>query len=170
MSSYGQPTVFDSHPPELYGSVGGGGGGGGGESAKRGEGFLRKEEGLAEAAGGSLASGAASSSNYTSLLGRDPASEYYDYIPGEPPVGRHISQPLPPPPPPPADERRATDGAGRGRDHQSGRGSVGERKVAQNSLYEIHDQKPLMHPSLSRADKEVCDFRTPLACVLLTPT
>ena len=149
MSSYGhQPAVFDSHPPELYGSVGG--------PSERGGGYLLREESLAAPVGGGDGSGSGTVGAYMSLSdrGRDPGNEY-DYIPGETLNAIRAAR-LPPLPP---GERRGVGEEGEGKKTDL-RVGEGERKVTDNSMYEKHDVKPLLHPTVTRKE-EVCPIGHP---------
>ena len=120
------PAVFDSHPPEVYGSV---------TDSQRG-GLPAQKETIAE------------SPNSTYMpLQSDECEEpnEYDIIPGE----EHKSEEL-------GHSNIAHGGQRESRSHGLGssfRG--GEKKMMENTMYEDHDIKTeLVHPSLSRQGRQ----------------
>lgn len=117
-------AVFDSHPPEVYGSV---------TESQRG-GLSAQKEVIAESPG----------SNYMPLGSDREGSNEYDIIPGEEsrvthsytPHGDKGEKEIP---------NRGHVGGGLG---SSFRG--GEKKLMENSMYEDHElKKELVHPSLT---------------------
>ena len=156
MSSYCQPTVFDSHPPELYGSVGAD------TTQRSGGGFSQGKESLA--AGGS-SPGSVATSAYMALRDqeREPSNEY-DYIPAE--VLDSMAAVAPFQPPGATEPRKAGEEKMRENEYDDTGslqpagpvcagpgGGRGERKVTKNAMYENHDFKPLLHPALTGTEK-----------------
>ena len=139
---------FDSHPPELYGSLGAD------ASQRSGGGYLPASvESPAPVEGTSPES--QNTSTYMALRdeAREPSNEY-DYIPGEVVDALAATS---------REERRGDPGEKKrvGNDYSRSAGdtSVGSRKVMNNSMYENHDIKPLLHPTLSRSETVKVRFR-----------
>ena len=151
-----QQPVFDSHPPELYGSLGA-------EASQRngGGGYLQASESLA-VEGNSPSEGQNTGSGYMTLREqeREPSNEY-DYIPGDPTLEPPLLGIAPP-----AEmrggegsatlEKKRNGGGGSPPDSGAAPTTSGGRKVMKNSMYENHDVKPLLHPTLTGPEAKVC--------------
>ena len=162
-SNHCQQPVFDSHPPELYGSHGA-------EASQRYVGSFLQAESLApQVEEGKSPEGSQNTSTYMSLRNqeREPSNEY-DYIPGDPTLEPRLA--IAPPPP---TETRGQGGTLEKKRRQepadlgtsSGDGGRCTRKVTENSMYENHDIKPLLHPTLTGRD-EVCSDLPPRSCIM----
>jgi hypothetical protein len=139
-----QQPVFDSHPPDLYGSLGA-------EASQRNAGSFLQAESLApQVEEGTSPAGSQNTSTYMSLRNRErePSNEY-DYIPGGDPTlePRLAIAPT---------ETRGEGGTLESREPaDSGTSRGSSRKVTKNSMYENHDIKPLLHPTLTGHEEGV---------------